>query len=187
MKSAAIRLDSFSAQMTAPDPRQSRSAELEAALHRGYEQGLSEGREASLDALTAALTGLQEQLATGNEALADTRRETITTLAPVLSALVDILAARSCRDRLREVLMSELMRMEETAQPRKLQIKCTADLRPDVELCLAQSGHTDVRIEEINAETPLAELIADKATISFDPRRAVAELQSVIDDIMTED
>lgn len=187
MKSAAIRLDSFSTQLTASDSSRALSNDLDAAFHRGYEQGLNEGRENSLDALTAALTDLQRHVSTSNEGMVTARREVIADIAPVLSAMIDILAAHSHKDRLCEALMSELRRTEETAQPRKLQIRCAPDLRPDIELCLTKTGHADVRIEETGDEAPQVELIAGKATISFDPQRVVAELQAIIDDILTED
>ncbi|MFO1165536.1 MAG: hypothetical protein U1E55_10245 [Paracoccus sp. (in: a-proteobacteria)] len=100
MKSAAIRLDSFSTQLTASDSSRALSNDLDAAFHRGYEQGLNEGRENSLDALTAALTDLQRHVSTSNEGMATARREVIAGIAPVLSAMIDILAAHSHKDRL---------------------------------------------------------------------------------------
>ena len=57
MRSSAIRLDSFVAgagYIGAP----SGTAGLEAAFQRGLEQGLNDGRELSLDALTSALAEL---------------------------------------------------------------------------------------------------------------------------------
>lgn len=183
MKSAAIRLDSFSAQFVRPNP----GAAVDEAFHRGHEKGLNEGREASLDALTAALRELHQQNLATRDLMTDAQREMARTLAPVLSAIIDILAPHASGERLRDALMAELLRLGETTAPRRLRIRCTPDLRPDVELCLARLGGTDARIEETRREVPSVELVADQATISFEPQRVTAELQSIINDIMTED
>lgn len=187
MKSAAIRLDSFSAQLTQPNGRQALDAAVEEAFHRGHELGLNDGREASLDALTAALRDLQQQNLAASHLAADAQREVTRMLAPVLSAIIDTLAPHASAERLQNALMQELMRMGEAALPRQLRIRCTPDLRPDVELCLAQLGSAESQIEEITGEEPSVELIADKATVRFEPQLAIAELKSIVNDIMTED
>lgn len=187
MRSAAIRLDSFSTQLAQTDKGQSLDASMDQAFHRGYEQGLNDGRELSLDALTAALRELQQQSLASRHLTTDAQRQMAQTLAPVLSAIIDILAPRACAERLHSALMAELLQLAETALPRKLRIRCTPDLRPDVELCLARLENSAAQIEEITQEEPSVELIADKAAIRFDPQRMVSELQFIINDIMTED
>lgn len=187
MKSAAIRLDSFSEQLTQPKGPQTFDAAVEEAFHRGHEQGLNDGREVSLDALTAALRDLQQQSLATRHLTTDAQREMAKTLAPVLSAIIDILAPHASAERLQNALMAELLRIGDAAMPRKLRIRCTPDLRPDVELCLARLDSFDAQIEEISHDEPSVELVADKATVRFEPQQAMTELQSIINDIMTED
>ena len=122
------------------------------------------------------------------EAIAATqRREAISALLPVLETIVDLLGGRSGRQRLRDTLTAELGRISEIAAPRRLLIRCAPDLRPDVESCLERAGFSDALIEETRGEAQMVELVADKATITFDPDAAVAAMKLIIADIMTED
>ena len=102
MKSAAIRLDSFSTQLTASDSSRALANDLDAAFHRGYEQGLNEGRESSLDALTAALTDVQRHVSTSNEGMATARREVIAG-QPVARQVVNLLL-RGVEDRIAPIV-----------------------------------------------------------------------------------
>jgi hypothetical protein len=186
MRSSAIRLDSFVAgagYIGAP----SGTAGLEAAFQRGLEQGLNDGRELSLDALTSALAELHGGLAAHQAIAATQRREAMSELLPVLDAMVDLLGEHSARARLRDALMTELERISEIATPRRLLIRCAADMRPDVESCLKRAGFPDALIEETPDGAQAVELVADKAAITFDADAAIAALKLIIADIMTED
>lgn len=186
MRTSAIRLDSFavgSGHIGAPLG----ASGLEAAFQRGLEQGLNDGREISLDALTGMLAELHGDLAAHQEIAAAQRREAMSELLPVLDAMVDLLGANSARARLRDALMTELERISEIATPRRLLIRCAADLRPDVESCLERAGFPDALIEDAPDGSPAVELVADKAAITFDADAAIAALKLIIADIMTED
>ena len=186
MRASAIRLDSFAAGPGHAGSSTS-AVELEAAFQRGHERGLNDGREHSLDALTAMLTELQRGL-TAHEAITATlRREAMSGLLPVLNTIVDLLGASSGRERLCDALMAELGRISEIATPSRLLIRCAPDLRQDVESCLERAGFADALVEETRDEAQRVELVADKATITFDPDAAVAALKLIIADIMTED
>ena len=186
MRASAIRLDSFA--VGAGHAGSSTGAsELKAAFLRGHEKGLNDGREHSLDALTAMLAELGSGLAAHETIAASQRREAIAGLLPVLDTIVDLLGAKSGRERLRDTLMAELGRISEIAAPRRHGIRCGPDLRPDVESCLERAGFSDALIEETRGEAQMVELVADKATITFDPDAAVAAMKLMIADIMTED
>lgn len=186
MRSSAIRLDSFSTGIGI-DKSSTSASDMEMAFQRGHEQGLSEGREKSLDALTVALTGMRDDMAKHDAMAAAMRRTALSELLPVLAAIVDLLGASSGRARLRDALMKELQRMQEMATPQRLLIRCAQDLRPDVDDCLTKAGFSGALIEETREGTLAVDLIADKATISFDPDASVAALQSIINDIIAED
>lgn len=186
MRGSAIRLDSFMAG-AGHAGSSAEASKLEAAFQRGLEQGLMDGRERSLDQLTATLSDLRDGLAAHEAGAAAQRREAMAELMPVLNAIVDLLGASSGRERLRGALTAELGRIGEIAAPRRLLIRCSPDLRPDVEACLAEVGFSDAQVEEARGAAHAVELVADKATITFDPDAASAALKLIIADIMTED
>jgi hypothetical protein len=185
MRSSAIRLDSFSA--GSGDKSHASVTALETAFQRGHERGLSDGRETSLDALTATLAEMRGDMTSYEVLAANLRQKALADLMPVLAAVIDLLGGRSNKDRLRDALMGEFRRMNEIAAPRKLLIRCAPDLRPDVEDCLARANFPEVLIEETHDGRLMVDLVADKATITFDPDASIAALRSIIDDIMTED
>lgn len=186
MRSAALRLDCFSAGMIA-DRSRAGTHEIESAFQRGHEQGLNEGREASLDALATALARLQGDMAAHDTMAAAMRRQALSDILPVLDAIIDLLGARSARDRLHDALTKELRHIAEIATPQRLVIRCAADQRPDIDDCLAKAGFSGAVIEEIQNRTLTVDLVADRATVTFDPDAATAALRSIINDIMTED
>ena len=186
MRASAIRLDSFAVSLGhagAPNG----AAELEAAFQRGLEQGLNDGREHSLDALPAMLADLRNGVTMHETIAAIQRREAMSDLLPVLNAIVDLLGANSGRERLRDALTTELGRISEIATPRQLVIRCAPDLRQDVESCLESAGFSGAQVDETQGGAQMVDLVADKATITFDPDAAIAALKLIIADIMTED
>lgn len=186
MKGSAIRLDSFAAGAGLAGPSAC-ITEMEAAFQRGIEQGLNDGREHSLDALTAMLAELRGSLSAHEDIAVTLRREAMAELLPVLNAIVDLLGAHSARARLRDALTSELGRIGQIARPCQLLIRCPADMRPDVETCLERAGFSDALIEDTRDGALAVECVADKTRIIFDPEAAVAALKLIIADIMTED
>ncbi|WP_374327395.1 hypothetical protein [Paracoccus pantotrophus] len=186
MSPAALRLDSFSlgaagAGGLAP------AAEREEAFQCGYEKGLAEGREASLDALNQALADLRCDMRIGQEKEVALRAELRKALAPVLHALVDVLGPRSQRERLRLALADEVARIVEHAPDRALVVRCPQDLQPDLADCLGRGQFPQVRIENLPPGREMVELVAGQGTILFDPAAACAELKAIIDDIKTGD
>lgn len=186
MRPAALRLDSFSS--GAADAGQLAAAiEREEAFQCGYDKGLAEGREASLDALTQALAEFRRDMQIGQEKEAALRADLRKALAPVLHALVDLLGPRSQRERLRLALAEEVARIVEHAPDRMLVVRCPQDLHPDLADCLARAQFPQVRIENLPPGREMVELVAGQGTILFDPAAAGAELKAIIDDIKTED
>ncbi|KGJ03336.1 hypothetical protein IT41_14315 [Paracoccus halophilus] len=173
--------------MIQPGQRPLTPADLDEAFQKGYAQGLPDGRRTSLDALSASMDVLRQEIAAVEAVAASSRRETVASLAPVLSAMVELLGTHSDKRRMGEALRAELLRLSESAPQKRLRIRCAAALRPEVELCLKKTNLTQVSVEEISGDTASVDLIADKATITFDTARTTAELQSIIKDIVTEE
>ncbi|UFS65931.1 MULTISPECIES: hypothetical protein [Paracoccus] len=184
MRPAALRLDSFSfgavgdAQLAAATGR-------EEAFQHGYEKGLTEGREASLDALTRALDDLRQNMQAGHEAEAALRGDIRNALVPILHAIVDVLGPCSEKERLRLSLAEEMARIIEHAPDRTLIVRCPEDLHADVADCLGSGLFPHVRIESLRAGQDMVELVAGHGAIIFDPSRAATELKTIIDDIKT--
>lgn len=185
MRTAALRLDSFS-RAASRAGHAIAPAEIEDAFQRGHEKGLHEGRERSLDDLTRQLGALREEIAGAAQRDHARRQEALASLAPVLSAIVDILAPRTAAGRLRDALAAELARLVEHPPAGRVLLRCPEDLRPDVEDCVAQSGLAAV-IEPSLSGGCGVELVASRGTIVFDPMRVADELKSIVNDIMTED
>ncbi|WJS83322.1 hypothetical protein [Paracoccus sp. TOH] len=186
MRPAALRLDSFAAGQARP-ARPRTAAEVEEAFHRGHEQGLAEGRERSLDALTQALAEIRQDMLVACQAEAALRREINAGLAPVLQAIVALLAPRSERERLRDALAGEIARLVEHAPDCRLVLRCPADLQPDLAECLDRAGLAEAQVENLSAGARVVELLCGQGRIVFDPARVAADLTSIIDDIMTEE
>lgn len=186
MRPAALRLDSFS---SGPSDAAQLAAAMarDGAFHDGYEKGLAEGRELSLDALTGALADLRKDLSASLEREEALRREIRNALVPVLHAVVDLLGPRAEMERLRLALAQEMARLIEHAPGRVLTIRCPEDLHPDLADCLARAGLADARIEPPAAGQDLVELASGQGAITFDPSLVTAELKSIIDDIKTEE
>ncbi|WP_233253272.1 hypothetical protein [Paracoccus binzhouensis] len=163
------------------------AADVEAAFHRGHEQGLTEGRERSLDALTRALEDMRQDMLATRQAEAALRREISAGLAPVLQAIVALLAPRSERERLRDALAAEIARLVEHAPDCRLILRCPADLQPDLADCLDRAGFAGARVEELPAGARMVELLCSQGRIAFDPARVATDLTAIIDDIMTEE
>ncbi|KRW96597.1 hypothetical protein O4J55_03895 [Paracoccus sp. PXZ] len=186
MRPALLRLDSFSsgpaeaAQMAAAIGR-------EEAFRHGYEKGLEDGREISLDALTRALAGLRQEIQASQEREAALRRDVLGALTPVLHAIVDLLGPRSEKERLRVALAEEVARIVEHAPERALIVRCPGDLHPDLADCLDSARFPQVRIENLPAGRDMVELVGGQGTITFDPSLVTTGLKAIIDDIETED
>lgn len=187
MRSAAIRLDSFSAGMTVQDQQRISSQAYEEAFQLGFEQGLNDGRERSLDALTDTITVLAGEIARQEAQSTRLRHETLLELAPALITIIEQLGAKTSKDRLLDALTSELRQICGDASPRKLLIKCSSDMQPDVAECIAKSGLPGAQFETTSDSAMMVDLIADKTAITFDPAATVSGLKTIINDILSED
>lgn len=184
MKSAALRLDSFGV-APARGPVQITAADVEQAYHDGHERGLNEGREASLDLLAAELARMGRTLALLDQDQQRIRQETLSSVAPALALIIDLLGPAGARERLLSALQRELGRLVASGDPGQLRIRCAADLRPDIQDCLLRAG---LRAGfEDSTDASGIELGIEGGTIRFDPMRPVAELLSIIDELRTEE
>lgn len=184
MTSAALRLESFGS-FAGRNPIPVSATDLEQAYHEGHERGLNEGREASLDALTAELTRMSQalQLLEGDQQRI--RQEALSSVAPALALIIDLLGPAGARERLLAALQHELGRLVASGDPGTLRIRCAPDLRPDIQDCVQRAG-LRAGFEE-GPEASGIELSIDGGTISFDPLRPVAELRSIIDELRTKE
>ena len=181
MRSAALRLESFAeAARHRPPPTQ---ADLEHAYQTGLERGLAEGREASLDRLSAQLADFARGLEASDAATAASRRETIHAVVPVLAALVDLLAPLSHRDWLLGAVGGELLRVAETQDGSTLVIHCPPDLEPDIHDCAAHAGIEASRLRTLPSDRGTVELSVGAAGIALDPDRTLAEIRAIIDEL----
>ncbi|WP_313348820.1 hypothetical protein [Paracoccus sp. (in: a-proteobacteria)] len=186
MSPTVLRLDSFSSGSTGTH-RQAVTIQREEAFQHGYEKGLGEGREFSLDALTKALADLRQEILADHEKESRLRRHILSTLAPVLHAIVDVLGPCSEKERLKAALTDEAARIVKHAPKQVLIVRCPSDLHPDIADCLTSARFPDVRIEHLPAGQDMVELIADQGTITFRPSLVDAELKAIINDINPED
>lgn len=180
MKSAALRLESFAgpAILHRPAPTE---ADLEHAYQSGHERGLAEGREASLDRLSARIADFAQGLGASDAAAAATRRETIHALVPVLAALIDLLAPRSRRDWLLAAIGGEMLRLAEAGDGSTLVIHCPPDLQPDIQDCAARAGIDAARLRTLPLAGDTVELSVGPGSIALDPDRTLAEIRAIID------
>ncbi len=186
MSLAALRLDSFSTGHHRPAPPVT-VLDLDEAYHRGHEQGLAEGRERSLDALSQALAACQQDMHTDQQREVALRRGILASLMPVLHVIVDLLGPRSQLERLRLALAQEMARLAEHAPEQGIILHCPADLRPDLADCLNGAQFAQVQIQDPAPDQPLVQLVAGHATIAFAPDQIMTGLKTLIDDIMTEE
>lgn len=184
MRSAALRLEQFGLAAARPAAAMT-AADVDQAYHEGHERGLNDGREASLDALTAELAKMRQSLQLLDQDQQRIRQETLGSVAPALSLIIDLLGPAGARERLLATLQQELERLVASGDPGQLRIRCAADLRPDIQDCLTRAG-LRAGFEE-GGSTPGIELGIESGTIRFDPMRPVAELRGIIDELRTQE
>lgn len=183
MKSAGLRLESF----TAPRPAKSVTpADLDEAYHSGHERGLAEGREASLDALTAEMARLRQSLALLESQEAQIRRATLASVAPALALIIDLLGPAGTRERLLDKLQAELDRLAQGENINRIGIRCPTDMRSEVEDCLRKAG-LHAAVQDSASGHPGIEILANSGSIRLDPDRPAAELRAIIDELHTEE
>lgn len=186
MKTAALRLDCF----TPRTPEAAASALADAlgdAFRQGHELGLSEGRSASLDAVSQALDDLRHDLAASTETRLGHRREFLAEMAPVLEQIVDLLAPGARAGQLCAALEQELARLAGHSPERAVLIRCPADLRPQITACLARAGSPTARLEELLPGQDMVELTCDQSRTLIDPSRLTLALKAIIAEITAED
>lgn len=183
MKSASLRLESFAAPRA---PQKITAAALDEAYHSGHERGLAEGREASLDALTAEMGRLRQALANLGSRDQEIRHETLASVAPALGLIIDLLGPAGARDRLLNSLQAELARLTQGEASPRLAIRCPPDMRPDVEACLVRAG-LEAALQDGAPDSPGIEILADGGRIRLDPRRPAEELRAIIDELQNEE
>lgn len=182
MKSASLRLESFSA----PRPAQQVTpADLDEAYHNGHEHGLAEGREASLDALTAEMARLRQSMVMLESREHQIRRETLASVAPALALIIDLLGPAGARERLFDKLQAELDRLAR-GDGSRIGIRCPTDMRSDVQNCLRKAG-LQATLQDGATDSPAIEILADGGSIRLDPARPAAELRAIIDELHTEE
>ncbi|MFT4013893.1 MAG: hypothetical protein QM682_10910 [Paracoccus sp. (in: a-proteobacteria)] len=176
---AALRLDSFAVPLPAAGaPSQ---ADLDRAYHDGLEQGLHQGREASLDALTAELSRLRQGLKLADADARQIRHEALQAVAPALALIIDLLGPAGARERLLGALRQELAHLVDHAEGASLRVRCGPDLAPDVRECLRRAGlHADLVIDPHQAGI---ELGVNGGAIRFDPAAPAKQLHAIIDEL----
>lgn len=185
MKTAALRLESFGFAMTQRAPLS--PVDIDQAYHDGHERGLAEGRETSLDQLSNELAQISRSMHLMDTAAAKIRRETLTSVGPILSTIVDLLGPASSRERLIRALEAELTRVVQSGPVPTLRLKCAPDLRADLQDCLTRAGIHDASVDESDVAMLGAELFINGGSISFDPGRAVTEIKAFIAELHTEE
>lgn len=183
MKSASLRLESFAAARTTPQPT---AAELDEAYHDGHERGLAEGRKASLDALTAEMARLRHGLSLLAEQEQAIRRDTLAAVTPALALIIDLLGRAGARERLLDALQAELARLVQTDGQGEVIIRCPIDMRHDIQPCLDRAG-LQARLLDAQPGSPGIEITAQGGSIRLDPDRPATELRAIIDELHSED
>lgn len=181
MKSAGLRLESFSAPRPAQQVTQ---LELDGVYHSGHERGLAEGREASLDGLTAEMARLRQSLTLLESREQQIRRETLASVAPALALIIDLLGPAGARERLLDKLRAELDRLAQGDGSSRIGIRCPTDMRSDVQTCLRKAGLHAV-VQDGPSDNPGIEILANSGSIRLDPNRPAAELRAIIDELHT--
>ena len=184
MRAAALRLESFRSGQAAAAAE---AMATEDAYQRGHDQGLKDGRDQCLDALSQAMADLCHDLAALEDQRASQRQRVLAEVSPVLAMVIDLLSRRSEVERLRDALGQELTQILRHGPEQALVIRCPANLRPEIESCLALAGAPDVRLEEVSPDQAMVEVICDQGRTRFEPGRIADSLKAIIADIQAED
>lgn len=186
MKSAALRLESFAFEMM-QRPTVFSPVDIDQAYHDGHERGLAEGREHSMDRLSGELAQICQSMHLTEAEATKIRRETLASVGPILTAIVELLGPVSSRERLLAALGDELGRIVQSGTLPKLQIKCAPDLRADLQDCLDRAGIQGATLDDSDPAMQGADLFINGGSISFDPARAVTEIKTFIAELQTEE
>ncbi len=185
MKTASLRLESFGA-AALRNAAAVTTEDVDQAYHDGHERGLSEGRETSLDALTAQMTQMRQALHLLDADAQRIRQETLASVAPALELIIDLLGPAGARSRLLQALGDELARLVRSDAGTALQIRCAPDLRADIQDCVDRAGLAAV-LDDGDPHLCGIELAVEGGSMRFDPQRPVAELKNIIAELKTKE
>jgi len=185
LTAAALRLESFAVRPcpAAPPP----DLEVEHAYQEGYEQGLNDGRETSLDGLRAELASLGNGLRLSGDDAARIRREALDGLRPVLSGMIELLGRASSAQRLLTALEGELRQAASRDAGALLHIRAPTDMLEDIRDCVARAGLQNTALEDGGPSIASAEIRTGAGRTEFDPARTLAQIAAIIDDIFREE
>lgn len=185
MSAALVRLDCFSSTLR-EEPEPISPEALEQAYRLGHADGVEQARATELTDLTAALADLSARISEDQAAMSGHRKDVLTTLTPILQAILETVGPRGALDQLQTMLSAELARLVESAPFRRCTIRCTPGLGDVARHCLGHADPKQIRIEE-DADFSGLELSIDGGIVAFDPSIVMGRLSALIGSILEEE
>lgn len=182
MSPAVITFESF-----APESAASRTARLASqAADQAYRTGFADGRAAQSSdeaaALIQAIREMAQELSQEDRRRAALRQEAVRALSPILSAILDAVAAPGMAARLETTLIEELARLAQSAPAMTCHVTCPSHLRPHVERCAREAGLEGLEIIEKSAGSAL-HLSLQGGQIEFSQERVLDTIRALIREI----
>lgn len=182
MSPAVIKLESFTASL--PGKRGGAGFtrdDLDLAYADGLADGRSQRQDEDVQSLRSGLERLAEALAADEARRAALREEAVQALAPVLSAILDMLVPSAQSRRMEEALLAELRRLAGLTAPLRCRIACNPGLRGMVERCLQEAGLDQVELEGCDSDR--ISLSLEGGRIEFSPDRVAQDIRALVAEI----
>lgn len=186
MMPATIKLESFALALAGKhDGTAYTRDDLDIAYADGLADGHAQRQDKELQSLHSGLERLAEALVLDDKRRAELREEAVLALAPILTAILDVLAPSASSRRMEEALLAELRRLASLAAPVRCRIACDPALRDMIERCLKAAGLDQIQLD--NGENDLIRLSLEGGRIEFSPDRVAQDIRSLIAEITESD
>ncbi|WP_134682490.1 hypothetical protein [Paracoccus ravus] len=137
----------------------------------GYEHGIVQGRQASLDDLEIQLRNFLAAVVDLERIRHEACVQATSAIFPLLTTIVESLAISESREVLTTELLDEVERIAHHVRPQEISITCSADIYDELRHRLDIKGHTQVRIRARAEEVGRANVTFENAEIEIDQKQ----------------
>ncbi|MDB6178743.1 hypothetical protein PAF17_14695 [Paracoccus sp. Z330] len=182
MTPASFQLESFASIRAGQKPVPSY---LQADLDQAYIDGKAEGVATAVDEqlrnLDAGLTRLAEALKADDAYRRRIRCEAVTTLAPILDAIIDNLAPPASSRRMEEALKHELERLSDSASPLRAAICCGPRQMDLVRRCIQEHALDGIELAECEGDR--INLALEGGRIEISGEQIAEEIRALVSEL----
>ncbi|TRW95516.1 hypothetical protein FNJ84_16180 [Paracoccus sp. M683] len=181
MNQAVFRLESFSA-AALPSPDLLQQEMQDQAYHRGLADGQEMGFSAELRSLSGAIGSLQASLSALDAIRAETTRQAMSDVMPILSEIVSSLAGANATSGLEAALIQEFQRLATEIPPLRWHATCPANAEAMLRRCAQSAGIEEIDIRPGPDDGEIS-IVLDDGRSAFSNERVVRRFRDLISEL----